>query len=209
MKNELAAQVRVKNSKSYKRTVREKGLIPAVIYGKNIDSVAVLVNTNEFRKILVESGSNALIQMSVEQDGETRKHQVLVKSVQHDPVRRNIIHVDFHQVSLVDKVNAHVPIQLNGEAAGVSKGGVMVWTMRGVDVECLASNIPEAITVDISSLDLGDVVTLGDLVLPPGVKAIGEEHAHVVAINVVRTTDADEPDKEEETSETDGPKESV
>ncbi len=210
MKNELAAQVRLKKNKSYKRKMREKGFIPAVIYGKSIDSIAVSVNTNELRKILVEAGSNALIQMSVEQNGETENHQVLVKSVQHDPVRRNIIHVDFHQVSLVDKVNANVPIQLTGEAAGVSKGGVMVCQMRGVDVECLASNIPEVITVDVSSLEIGDVITLADLTLPPGVKAIGEDHAHVVAINVVHIADVDETDDDEEiTSETGEPEESA
>lgn len=209
MKNELAAQVRFKKNKSYRRRMREKGFIPAVIYGKSTDSIAVQVKSSELRKILAEAGSNALIKMYVEQNGETRDHQVLVKSIQHDPVRRNIIHVDFHQVSLVDKINANVPIHLIGEAAGVAKGGVLVSQMRGVDVECLASEIPEVITVDVSNLEIGDVITLVELTLPPGVKAIGEDHAHVVAVNAVRVDDTGETEEDGGTvSETGEPEES-
>lgn len=182
MKKELEAQVRLERNKSHKKDLLKRGFIPAVVYGKNMDSFAVSVKTSELKKILEEAGSNALIHMKIRQNGETRHHQVLVKSVQHEPVHRTLIHADFHQVSLKDKVYATVNIHLTGTAPGVAKGGILTQQIWGLEVECVASGIPDTFMVDISSLDIGEEITLADLVLPPGVKAIGDGHAHVVAI---------------------------
>ena len=182
MIKELEAQVRSGRNKRQKEELLKRGFIPAVVYGKNMDSFAISVNTNELKKILGEAGSNALIQMKIKQDQKTITHQVLVKSVQHDPVKRTLIHADFHQVSLKDKVTATVNIQLTGIAPGVAKGGILAQQLWGFEVECLVSSIPDTFVVDVSGLDIGDEITLADLVLPPGVKLIGDEHAHVVAI---------------------------
>lgn len=182
MNKELKAQVRSGRNKRQKQDLLKRGFIPAVVYGKNMDSFAISVNTNELKKVLEEAGSNALIHMKIRQNGETVDHQVLVKSVQHDPVTRTLIHADFHQVSLKDKVNATVNIHLTGIAPGNAKGGILTQLIWGFEVECLASSIPETFVVDVSSLEIGDGITLADLVLPSGVKIIGDEHAHVVAI---------------------------
>lgn len=182
MNKELVAQVRSGGNKRQKQDLLKRGFIPAVVYGKNMDSFAISVNTNELKKILEEAGSNALIHMKIKRNEETMSHQVLVKSVQHHPVNRTLIHADFHQVSLKDKVNATVNIHLTGIAPGVAKGGILTQLLWGFEVECLASGIPETFVVDISSLEVGEEITLADLVLPQGVKIIGDEHAHVVAI---------------------------
>ena len=198
----LDAQLRLEKNKFHKHSLRKNGFIPAVIYGKSISSMAIAVNTFELQKILREAGSNALIHMSLKRDGVTENHQVLVKSVQREALQGTLIHADFHQVSLKDMVNATVQVHLSGSAPGVAKGGILAQPMRGIEVECLASNIPEAITVDISNLDIGQEITLADLVLPTGVKAIGDGHAHVVAIYVVHATEeVAEPDKEEAAEE--------
>lgn len=194
----LDAQVRLERNKAHKHSLRKNGFIPAVIYGKSMNSMAVTVKTNELQKILGEAGSNALINMSIKREDATENHQVLVKSVQREALRGTLIHVDFHQVSLKDMVNATIPVHLAGSAPGVSKGGILAQPMRGVEVECLASNIPEAIKVDISDLDIGQEITLADLVLPAGVKVIGDGHAHVVAIYAAHEVEAAEPVKEEE-----------
>lgn len=196
MNTELNAQVRLGRNKSHKHDLLKRGFIPAVVYGKNMDSFAISVNTNELKKILEEAGSNALIHMKIRQNGETRDHQVLVKSVQHEPVNRTLIHADFHQVSLKDKVYATVSIHLAGSAPGVAKGGILTQQIWGLEVECLASSIPDTIMVDISCLDLGEEISLADLVLPPGVKAIGDGHAYVVAISA-QAGEAALPAKEE------------
>lgn len=188
----LDAQVRLEKNKAHKNNLRKNGFLPAVIYGKSTDSVAIVVNANELKKIMSEAGSNALIHLNLKREGATEDHQVLVKSVQRDALHGNLIHVDFHQVSLKDVVTATVPVHLEGSAPGVAKGGVLAQPMRSIEVECLASNIPDEIMVNISGLDIGQEITLADLALPQGVKALGEGHAHVVAIYTTRTTEVDE-----------------
>jgi large subunit ribosomal protein L25 len=188
----LNAQLRLEKNKAHKNILRKNGFVPAVIYGKSTDSMPVAVNAYELQKIMKEAGSNAIINMSVKRDGAAEEHQVLVKSVQRDPLHGNLIHVDFHQVSLKDMVTATVPVHLSGSAPGVAKGGVLAQPMRSLEVECLASNIPDEITVDISGLDIGQEITLADLTLPQGVKALGEPHAHVVAIYTTRSIEVEE-----------------
>ncbi|MFA4885426.1 MAG: 50S ribosomal protein L25 [Desulfotomaculaceae bacterium] len=196
MNTELNAQVRLGRNKRHKQDLLKRGFIPAVVYGKNMESFAISVNVNELKKILEEAGSNALIHMKIRQNEETTDHQVLVKSVQHEPVQRTLIHADFHQVSLKDKVFATINIHLTGIAPGIAKGGVLTQQIWGLEVECLASSIPDTLMVDISSLDIGEEITLADLVLPPGVKAIGDGHAHVAAI-AAQAGEAALPAKEE------------
>jgi len=193
----LDAHVRLERNKAHKNSLRKNGFIPAVIYGKSMSSMAIAVNTNGLQKILGQSGSNALIHLSIKRDGAAEDHQVLVKSVQRDALRGTLIHADFHQVSLKDMVTATVPVHLTGSAPGVSKGGILAQPMRAVEVECLASNIPDSITIDISGLDIGQEITLADLVFPQGVKAIGEGHSQVAGIYTARSTDVEEEAKEE------------
>ncbi len=182
MNKELEAQVRLPKNKSLKRELLKNGYIPAVVYGKSMDSIAVSVNANALKKILSEFGTNALILMKIKQDEVIKEHQVLLKSVQHEPVQRTLIHADFHEVSLKDKIMASVTVHLTGIAPGVAKGGVLSQQLWKVEVECLAASIPEALMVDISGLEVGDGITLADLELPPGVKVIGEGHAHIVSV---------------------------
>lgn len=198
MNKELEAQVRSGRNKSQKKELLKKGFIPAVVYGKNMDSIAVSVKTNELKKIVEEAGSNALINMKIRQNEKTINHQVLVKSVQRHPVNRTLIHADFHQVSLKDKVTATVNIHLTGIASGVTKGGMLSQLLWGFEVECLASSIPDTFVVDISSLEIGEGITLADLELPPGVKIIGDECALVVSIAAGQAVEADLPVIEEE-----------
>lgn len=198
MNKELEAQVRSERNKSQKKELQKRGFIPAVVYGKNMDSIAISVKPNELKKILEEAGSNALINMKIRQNEKTINHQVLVKSVQHHPVNRTLIHADFHQVSLKDKVTATVNIHLTGIASGVTKGGMLSQLLWGFEVECLASSIPDTFVVDISSLEIGEGITLADLELPPGVKIIGDECALVVSIAAAQAVEADLPEIEEE-----------
>jgi large subunit ribosomal protein L25 len=197
MNKELEAQVRLPKDKSHKQELLKNGFIPAVVYGKNMDSIAVSVNANALKKILSEAGANALIHLKIKQNEETKEHQVLLKSVQHEPVQRTLIHADFHEVSLKDKILATVTVHLTGIAPGVAKGGMLTQQLWKVEVECLAASIPETLMIDISGLDVGDGITLADLVLPPGVKVIGEGHAHVVSV-IAQAAEVAAPVEEEE-----------
>lgn len=206
METELEVQARVENNKSHKHNLREKGMIPAVVYGKNVGSISIAVDAKELKNILEEAGSNALISMKIQENGKTKKHKVLVKAVQRDPVRRNLVHADFHQISLKDKVHATVPIHLTGSAPGVVAGGVLTPLMRRVEVECMATKIPDSITIDISGLDIGEAVTVADLILPPDVKVIEELHAPVVSVSAAEKApvEPEPPAREEPAAEAKG-----
>ena len=200
MELELEGRARTEKSGSYKRLLRAEGMIPAVVYGKNVGSLPIAVESKKLIKILNEAGSNALISMKIRENGKVKKYKVLVKALQRDPVRRELIHADFHQVSLKDKVHAAVPIHLEGAAPGVAAGGILTPLMRRVEVECLATKIPESITVDISGLDIGGTVTVSDLILPAEVRLVEDPLALVVTVSAAEKPHVeDEAPPEEET----------
>lgn len=184
MEPELDVQARMEKTKGHIHNIRNEGMIPAVVYGKNVGSIAIEVDARKLQKILVEAGSNALINMRITENGKAKKHKVLVKAVQRDPLRRNLVHADFHQISLKDSIHTTVPVVLEGTAPGVTVGGgVLTPLLRRVEVECLPTRIPNAITVDISGLEVGDVINVGDLVLPPEVRINEDPHAPVVTVS--------------------------
>ena len=201
MEHELNVQARLGKTKSNRRSLREKGMVPAVVYGKNVGSIAIAVSAAEMRKILNEAGSNALISMNIDENGKTNKYKVLVKAIQRDPLRRDLIHIDYHQVSMKDKVHATVPVLLEGTPPGLSAGGILTPLMRRVEVECLADRIPESISVDISGLEIGDVLTVADLKLLDGVKILDDREVPVVTVVAERQEVEEETPVEEESED--------
>lgn len=192
----LEVQARAGKGKGYRHNLLKRGLIPAVVYGKNFGSVPVELNVGALEKILEKAGSNNLIDMRITEKGKSKGCKVLVRAVQRDPVKGALIHADFHQVSLKDKVYSTVPIQLLGSSRGVSAGGILTTPAHRVHVECLAAKIPDSITVDISGLEIGEAITVADLTLPPDVKVT--EEPHTVLVTVTAPTKA--ADEVEETA---------
>lgn len=182
MELELEVTKRLDKTSSHTHEIRNKGSIPAVVYGKNVGSMAIEVDARELQKILAQAGSNALISMKYNENGKTSRHKVLVKAVQRDPLRHNLVHADFHQISLEDRIRTAVPVFLKGTAPGVAMGGILTPLMRRVEVECLPAQIPDAITVDISGLGVGAVISVADLVLPPDVRINEDLNAAVVTV---------------------------
>lgn len=210
MEAELNGRARLERSSSSKHKLRENGMIPAVVYGKSAGSISIAVDAKVLKRILEEAGSNALINMKIKENGKTKKFKVLVKAVQYDPVRRDLIHADFHQISLKDKVHATVPVHLAGLAPGTAAGGILTTLMRRIEVECLATQIPEFIEIDVSGLEIGDVITVSDLVQPPEIKILEDQNAPVVTVSAADRPDVEEAEtakeeKEETAADTNGP----
>lgn len=164
---------------------RDAGRIPAVLYGgggKNAASESVSVDPKELSRILHSKGGlNSLISLKVG-DVET---QVLVKQYQIDPVTHKLIHADFYRVAMDKVIRVSVPVHLTGEAKGVKlQGGTMDFVHRDVEVECLPSDIPEHITVDVAELTLGQGVRVKDLPTNGKWTAVSEPEnliVHIVA----------------------------
>lgn len=146
------------------KSLRRQNIIPANIFGKKIESQGIQINQFEFQKIYGKAGETSLIHLEV--DGSEAK-PVLVSMVQVHPASGDLIHVDFHQVDLKEKVNASVPIHLVGEAPAVKeKGAVLLQVLSEVEVEALPTDIPSQFEIDISSLvEIGDQLTLKDIAL--------------------------------------------
>lgn len=163
---------------------RDAGKIPAVLYGGGAKSVSesVSVDPKELSRILHSKGGlNSLISLNV--DG--KETQVLVKEYQIDPVTHKLIHADFYRVAMDKMIRVSVPVHLTGEAKGVKlQGGTMDFVHREVDVECLPSNIPEHITVDVTELTLSQGVRVKDLPTDGSWTAVSEPEnliVHIVA----------------------------
>jgi large subunit ribosomal protein L25 len=168
------------------RRLRREGRVPAVVYGMGKDPVAVSVNWRELRQCLkTDAGVNAVIDLDI--DGA--RHTSIVKDIQRHPVRRDVIHVDFLRVDPHKPVTVEVPVTLVGEAKKVANlQGVVDQQLFRVAVSVRPDSIPNELELDVSGLDIGDVVTVGDLPLPAGVTAVSDADATVVQGLATRST---------------------
>lgn len=153
--------------------LREKGLLPAVMYGKSQEAVALEIPEQSFLKAFKVAGESTLIDLMV--DGKPNK--ALIKEVAHDPLTDRIVHIDFHIVSLTEKMHAKIPLAFVGESKAIKGlGGVLVKNVSEVEVECLPTALVHEIAVDISKLEsLGDIVHLKDVAIPAGITVM---HLH-------------------------------
>lgn len=175
----LAAQVRQSGGKGEARRMRRAGRVPAVAYGRGMESTSVSVDALELYHVLhTGAGTNAVISLGI--DG--RSQLVLAREIQRHPVRREILHVDFVTVQQDVKVDVDVPITLEGEAPGAETGGVVSQELYAARVSVLPLEVPEHIVCDISELQVGDVRRLGDLDLPAGVELLDDPERTVVTV---------------------------
>jgi len=172
------------------KKLRKEGILPANIYGKNVKSLAVQVSLKEFLPVYKKVGETGIVEVMVE--GEKTPRHALIHNVQKDPVTDQLLHADFHQVSLTEKITANIPVELVGESPAVAqKLGVLIQPLSEVEVEALPTELPEQFTVDISGLkEIDQAITVGDLKPPTGVKILTSEKEILVKINP--------PTKEEE-----------
>jgi len=168
------------------RRLRREGKIPAVVYGMGAEPVAVSVVWRELRQCLkTEAGVNAVISLDI--DG--KRHTSIVKEIQRHPVRRDVIHVDFLRVDPTRPVTVDVPIVVTGEAKKVAAmQGIVDQQMFSMAVSVRPDSIPNEITVDVTDLDIGDVITVAQVALPAGVEAVSDADATVVQGLATRST---------------------
>jgi large subunit ribosomal protein L25 len=172
------------------RAMRRQGIVPANIYGRGLQSLAIEVPLLDVRHAIQEAGRTHLVQIVVE--GEPQPRPTLIRKVQRKPTTDEILHVDFQQVSLREKMTVTVPVVLTGTAPVVERGdGVVVEALAQVEVECLPTAIPEHLEGDLSVLtDFDSHVKVSDLRVPPGVTVLTDPN--LVVASVSRTAAAEE-----------------
>ena len=172
-------------NKNHARRVRVQGLIPAVVYGAGQESVAVTVDPKVITKILYsESGHNTIFDLTIEGKGGGK---VMIVDWQHEPIKGKLLHIDLKRIAMDKAMVVSVPVQLVGVPAGVKTGGgILSQVLHEVEVECLPGDIPSHIDVDVSHLEIHGAVHVSDLPHPDKVKLLGDEHALVAHVTVMR-----------------------
>jgi large subunit ribosomal protein L25 len=161
---ELSVRMRSKVGKGAARVLRGEERVPAVLYGPKTEPILLSVEAKRLEKLLRDAGEESrLLRLSVEGDEENRVRQALIREVQVHPYRKRFLHVDFYEVPLDQPIMVEVPVDILGEALCVKKGGVVNLVRRTLTVRCLPGAIPEKIHIDVSELDIGSAVHVGDL----------------------------------------------
>jgi large subunit ribosomal protein L25 len=168
--------------------LRGTGRVPAVVYGRLAEPQSLEINAKEISDLIHHSVSeNVLVDLSVKDDPRP-KRLALVQDVQHHPLSGAVLHVDLHEVAETEKVTIMVPVETVGEAAGVkTSGGVLEHVLFKIKVRALPKDLPEQILVDVTSLELGKSIHLGEIQAPEGVEILGDKKVSVISVAVPRT----------------------
>ncbi|MEK6528052.1 MAG: 50S ribosomal protein L25 [Nitrospirota bacterium] len=179
----LKAAKRVGTGKGNSRQLRSGGILPGVLYSGG-SSTSIQLQKKEISKLMGSKGKEqALISIELEGDkASMSNHWALIKDYQLDPVKNELLHVDFIEISLKKKIKLTVPIVITKEPIGVKNGGILQQQMREVKVECLPTQIPDGIEVDASSLDIGHSLHVSDLVIKEGVKILSEPQEVILSV---------------------------
>jgi large subunit ribosomal protein L25 len=183
----LAAARREPSNSRATRRLRREGLVPGIVYGGDLEPIAFQIEARELRNALAKAGAVIDFQL----DGEAGSPVVLKELVRH-PVTGLTTHLDLLRVNLNVKIQTQVTVHLTGDedVPGVREGGVLEHIQREVTVEALPNEIPESISVDVSTMDVGDTITLSELSAPDGVEIIGDDDSAVVTITASRAARA-------------------
>jgi len=162
------------------KSLRQKGLVPAELYGKGVKNLHLEIPIKDFNKVFKQAGESSLVHIIV----EDKKHLVMISDVQRDPLTNEVLNVDLHQVRIDEKLKIKVPIEFIGVASAVKeKNGILVKTMHEIEVETLAGNIPRSIPVQLEGLtEIGHSVYVKDLSFPEGVRPLVTGETAIVTV---------------------------
>jgi len=191
----MKAEERGGRTKSERKELRAKGKIPAVVYGTKISSTPIIVEEKELLALL-RANPHAVIEMDVPRIG---KQPVMINEVQRDSISRNILHVDFHQINMDEPVTTTVRLDFTGEAAGVQAGGILQIQHHEIEVRCLPKDIPAAIQVDVSRLEIGTNILASELQVSDNIEVRTDENE--VLVTVLLPQKEAEPDESPDEAE--------
>jgi len=187
----LNVETREETGKTKSRKLRKKDIIPAVVYKSGKKAINLKIKQSDLYHVLhTSAGENVLITLKIKGAKKTEDKACIIKELQRDPVKDDIIHVDLNEISLTEKIKVKIPVHPHGEAEGVVKdGGVLDHVLWEIEVECLPADIPEKVTVEVSAMKIGDTVYVKNLQVPKDVEILSDPELTV--LNVVP------PEKEE------------
>jgi len=195
-KPKLKVELRDNTGKEINKKYRREGIVPGVLYSPHDKENLILkVKNHELLKLL-SAKSHGLIELEINDEEKKVSRLAIIKDLQYNSLKKQIVHVDFYGVTLKEKLTLEVDIELVGEPIGIEEGGILQVELRKVEIECLPSQMPDSLKADLSSLKVGDHVSVGDMEIPEGVEVLTELDKVVAAI--VLPTKIEEVVEEEE-----------
>ncbi|MBW1813157.1 MAG: 50S ribosomal protein L25 [Deltaproteobacteria bacterium] len=193
---ELNADIRQSVGNGPAKALRRDGRVPAILYGPGKDAVMLSVSTSELGNIIKDSSKGQLFVEIVIGDKAKEKRYAMVKELQTSPVSREILHIDFYEISMDRKIRVNVPVVAVGKSKGVELGGVLNIIRRELEVLCLPGEIPDAFEIDITDMDVGDSVHVDEIPLMGDVEI--QADVNFTVLTIVSPKVEEEPEVEEE-----------
>ena len=180
----LKAQKRTVIGRNAVKKIKKAGLVPGVIYGSQAEPMALQVESRALTNVLARASSeHVLVELEIADGSQSTSRLALIQEVQHHPLKRQLLHVDFHAVSATEKIFSEVPIEAFGEALGVRTfGGLLEYSLRSLEVECFPQDLPDIVRVDVTNLNIGESFHVRDIPLPAGVEALTDGDLTVVSV---------------------------
>ena len=195
---QLTANVREATGNGPARVLRREGKIPAILYGPDTQPILLSVNTHEFELLLKDYNVSQMVLDLVVINGKTLNKSVMIKELQTHPVSQNPLHIDFYEISMTRKIRVNVPIVTTGKAAGEELGGVVQIVRRELEVLCLPGEIPDSISLDISSLEIGDSLHVEDINVEGDIEIPAETNFTILTVTTPKVEAVEEEEVEEE-----------
>ena len=186
----LSVEQRTQKGKGPARRLRAAGKAPAVFYGKKSEPIKIAIDVHEFKRAVEQAGSNPLFDLNIQKDTGSTTRRALLKERQISPLDGSLIHLDFIEVFMDESIEVTVPIEFEGKPVGVDKGGIFQPATRELRISCLPDNIPNVIRVDVSGLDVGHSVHIGELQLPDGVSVLQDKAVAVATVVAPKAEEA-------------------
>ena len=179
----LTVQRRPTTGKRRVARLRRTGIVPGVVYGRDAEPLSIEINQRELMRVLhSKRGEHALVTLRLA-DTKSWEKAALVQAVQHDPVDGHVVHVDFHAIRLTERVRVKVPVALKGDPVGVKQeGGILEHFLREVEVECLPTDIPAQVEIDVSAMQIGQTAHVSDLTPPANAKILNDPAGVIASV---------------------------
>jgi large subunit ribosomal protein L25 len=202
----LQAQPRKELGKNKVNKLRRQGYIPAIVYSEDKKTEALKIAAVDFLKIVHQHHiENTVVNLKVNPTGTDKRQKeyaCLVKEIQYEPVKADIMHIDFQRISLTETVKVEVPVVVKGEAVGVKQeDGVLEHILWELEIECLPAQIPEQIEIEVSNLKVNEVIQVKDIKTPTGVKILNPADSIILMVAAPKQQEVEAPVAEEEIQE--------
>ena len=204
---QLRATVRKTTGNGPARVLRRGGQMPAVVYGRGSEPILLSVNIKDLEQLLKNHNINQVLLNLVIENGKSIAKSVLIKELQTDPATKSLLHVDFYEIDMLQKINVSVPVVTTGISKGVELGGILQLVRRELEVLCMPTDIPDSIEIDITDLDVGDSVHVEEIPLQGDVEISFDTNFTVLTVLSPQVEAEPEVEEEEEGEEVEGEEE--